>query len=84
MNKKTVSLLLALLTLILSSFFVPQTKQVSEKKAKIKSPKEIHISTDSAKVIRVIDGDTIELDNKQKLRYIGIDTPELHHPKKGS
>lgn len=27
-------------------------------------------------VKRVIDGDTIELDNGKKLRYIGIDTPE--------
>ncbi|MFA9398327.1 MAG: thermonuclease family protein [Clostridiaceae bacterium] len=28
------------------------------------------------KVIRVIDGDTIEIENKQKVRFIGIDTPE--------
>ena len=34
------------------------------------------------KVKRVIDGDTIELENGQKVRYIGIDAPELHHPKK--
>jgi len=31
-------------------------------------------------VKRVIDGDTIELDNGQKVRYIGIDTPETVHP----
>ncbi len=29
------------------------------------------------KVERVIDGDTIELENGQKVRYIGIDTPEV-------
>jgi len=34
------------------------------------------------KVIRVIDGDTIELEGGEKLRYIGIDTPELHDPRK--
>ena len=34
------------------------------------------------KVIRVIDGDTIEIENGQKVRYIGIDTPEIHNPKK--
>ena len=28
-------------------------------------------------VSRVIDGDTIELENGEKVRYIGIDTPEL-------
>ena len=41
-------------------------------------------STSSAglvKVKRAIDGDTIELENGQTVRYIGIDTPELHHPK---
>lgn len=30
----------------------------------------------------VPDGDTIELDNGKFIRYIGIDTPELHHPKR--
>ena len=34
------------------------------------------------KVVRVIDGDTIEIDTKQIVRYIGINTPELHHPQK--
>ncbi|MCX7769519.1 MAG: thermonuclease family protein [Proteobacteria bacterium] len=29
-------------------------------------------------VINVYDGDTIELSNGEKLRYLGIDTPELH------
>lgn len=31
---------------------------------------------------RVIDGDTIELENGQKVRYIGIDTPETVDPRK--
>ncbi len=35
------------------------------------------VATNSALVVRVIDGDTIELNTGQKLRYIGIDTPEL-------
>ncbi len=30
-----------------------------------------------ALVVRVIDGDTIELDNGQRVRYLGIDTPEV-------
>ncbi len=34
-------------------------------------------------VIRVIDGDTIELNTGEKVRYIGINAPELHHPQKG-
>ena len=28
-------------------------------------------------VTKVIDGDTIQIENGQKVRYIGIDTPEL-------
>ena len=34
------------------------------------------------KVLRVIDGDTIELENGERVRYIGIDTPETKHPSK--
>ena len=33
-------------------------------------------------VARAIDGDTIELENGEKVRYIGVDTPETKHPKK--
>ena len=36
-----------------------------------------------AMVSRVVDGDTIELADGRKVRYIGVDTPELHHPTKG-
>jgi len=33
-------------------------------------------------VVKVIDGDTIKLDNGQVIRYIGIDTPETVDPRK--
>lgn len=36
----------------------------------------------TAKVVRVVDGDTIEIEGGQKVRYIGIDTPETVDPKK--
>ncbi len=35
-----------------------------------------------AVVQRVVDGDTVVLSTKERVRYIGIDTPELHHPRK--
>ena len=35
-----------------------------------------------AKVVRVIDGDTIEIEGGIKVRYIGIDTPETVDPRK--
>jgi micrococcal nuclease len=37
-------------------------------------------------VIRVVDGDTIHVklgDRVEKVRYIGVNTPELHHPSRG-
>lgn len=38
---------------------------------------------EKARVKKVVDGDTIELETGQKVRYIGIDTPETKHPTKG-
>lgn len=38
------------------------------------------------RVIRVVDGDTIVISYKgknEKVRFIGINTPEIHHPEKG-
>ncbi len=37
---------------------------------------------EEARVSRVIDGDTIELEGGRKVRYIGIDTPEVVDPRK--
>jgi micrococcal nuclease len=37
-------------------------------------------------VTRIVDGDTIHVDlggRVEKVRYIGVDTPELHHPARG-
>ena len=41
------------------------------------------ISGDIYQVARVIDGDTIKLANGERVRYIGINTPETKHPRKG-
>jgi micrococcal nuclease len=38
------------------------------------------------RVVRVVDGDTIHVvvgGRREKIRYIGVDTPETHHPTKG-
>lgn len=35
-----------------------------------------------AKVVRVIDGDTIEIEGGERVRYIGIDAPETVEPQK--
>ena len=37
-------------------------------------------------VVRVVDGDTIQVRigaRAEKVRYIGVNTPEVHHPRKG-
>jgi micrococcal nuclease len=34
------------------------------------------------KVIKIIDGDTIQIEGGRKLRYIGMDTPETVDPRK--
>lgn len=34
-------------------------------------------------VVHVIDGDTVVLENGDVVRYLGIDTPEVRHPRRG-
>jgi len=68
-QKRLISALIALVIFIFLQIFPSQ-----------KTTQKIDNNTYIVK--RVIDGDTIELTNKQIVRYIGIDTPELHHPKK--
>ncbi len=52
-------------------------------------PAPVASQADSAtvQVVRVIDGDTIEVccvfGDRVKVRYIGVDTPETHHPMRG-
>jgi len=52
-------------------------------------PAPVTSQGDSAvvQVVRVIDGDTIQVccvfGDRVKVRYIGVDTPETHHPMRG-
>jgi len=87
-SQKTTFLILIFLTVI--SLINQLTNQLMQKNtaySKNLSQSKITSSTKTASteaffVTKVIDGDTIILENGQKVRYIGIDTPELHHPKK--
>jgi len=43
-------------------------------------------STLEGVVVHIVDGDTIHVrvgDRVEKVRYIGVNTPEVHHPRKG-
>ncbi|MDO8498321.1 MAG: thermonuclease family protein [bacterium] len=37
---------------------------------------------EEVKVVRVVDGDTVEVEGRKKVRYIGIDTPETVDPRR--
>lgn len=41
-----------------------------------------HPSSSLREVVRVVDGDTLVLDGNEKIRLIGVDTPETVHPHK--
>jgi micrococcal nuclease len=87
-SQKTVFLILVFLTVV--SLINQLTNQLTQKntaysknlpQSKITSSTKI-ASNEAFLVTKVIDGDTIVLENGEKVRYLGIDTPELHHPKK--
>ena len=44
---------------------------------------ESNVDKKEVLVKRVIDGDTFEIESGEKVRLIGIDTPETKHPRKG-
>ena len=63
-------------------YYFPSTTQL-KKVVNINPTKPPKMQSASIKVLRVVDGDTIEIEGSLKLRYIGIDTPETKHPTKG-
>lgn len=74
-----VGLYFILNTLIISGFLPEKTPPVLPQNQP--SPTPIP-TTHLFKVARVIDGDTVVLENKKIVRYIGIDTPEIKKSKK--
>ncbi|MDP3998349.1 MAG: thermonuclease family protein [bacterium] len=89
--------LLAFLTLFLLGLnflngrqAAPNLKESVEEETSLIPPSPTSTETSSflsaqrqkAKVIRVVDGDTVELADGRRVRYIGIDTPETVDPRK--
>lgn len=71
---------LFLLILAITSWFIqPDKKPLKQTTI---SAKTKTASPSAEMVTRIVDGDTIEIATGQKLRYIGIDTPETKDPKK--
>lgn len=73
LSKKNQRLLFTLVFLILWTVFVPNELPTEEAK---ENQKEEVLGFEKSRVLRVVDGDTIEIEGGQKVRYIGIDTPE--------
>lgn len=88
MKRRDIYLIVAVVLTLVSYFFGKpdiQPNSIDTAKIVIKPTPLVLSATESAsifKVKRVIDGDTIEIDNGQKIRYIGIDTPETVSPGK--
>jgi len=79
------SFLLSFLALIIFLVISAYQKIVPQKTLILISPTPTivqKIDSQTYKVARVVDGDTIEVEGNKMVRYIGIDTPELHHPQK--
>jgi len=78
--KKSLALGFFLLVLCLSG----QVSQAASPKEKGDAPQSDQSLTGT--VVRVVDGDTIHVrvnGRIEKVRYIGVNTPETHHPTKG-
>lgn len=85
LNKKTKLILLFIFGFVLVNVFDFDKKQVDQLINTINTEFGSYNQTtnrEEALVLRVIDGDTIELIGGHKVRYIGIDTPETKHPNK--
>jgi len=84
LSKRKISYIVAFIILFAS--FVSQLFKPTQPK----SPQQNQLTTSTpatssaglTRVVKVLDGDTIKIETGQKVRYIGVDTPELHHPKK--
>lgn len=53
-------------------------------KSELKQPVSVNKNFDYSNVLvtRAVDGDTLVLENKERVRLIGIDTPEIHESNK--
>ena len=70
--------------LVVAVIIIALVQQTQPHKSSVNISPTTSVTTPAqlVKVARVIDGDTIVIDTDQKVRYIGIDTPELHDPRK--
>ncbi|HEX5429820.1 MAG TPA: thermonuclease family protein [Patescibacteria group bacterium] len=87
MKKQIYSIIVGLALIVFAIYSkqhaIPSPKEQVSGTSQIQLDKSIKtIPGQPIKIARVVDGDTIELINGERLRYIGIDTPEEVDPQK--
>lgn len=87
MNRKRILLIFLIIFLLFLTYIVLKNPSHLQKTAEITheatfSGQKHELLSETVKVARVIDGDTIELTDKRRVRYIGMDTPEIVDPTK--
>lgn len=77
-NKQLTVYVLAIILAVIQIFFGKNNSlpKISITPTNIPTPQTVLVT-------RVIDGDTIEIDGKIKVRYIGVNTPEIYHDTTG-
>jgi len=84
-SRRKSSLIFGLATIvffILIGITTPPSSPKTTESTTMPTPEPTITNRQMVKVIRVVDGDTIEIEGGQKVRYIGIDTPETVDPRK--
>lgn len=82
---KHLLLVLFLLVLLLVSIVLSKEREIKLLGLLNKVPAKEVLQVGTYKVVRVEDGDTITIDmngREEKVRFIGVDTPETHDPRK--
>ncbi len=85
MTKKQTIYVLAIILVVIQFFFNKNSPllKISSNPTNIPTPViATPYEKQKVKVIRIVDGDTIEIEGKQKVRYIGVNAPELHDPRR--
>ncbi len=86
LTKKQTIYVLAIVLAVLQLFFNKNSPlpKVSLIPTEVSTPTVtiVPYEKQKVKVVRVIDGDTIEIEGNKKVRYIGINTSELKDPRK--
>lgn len=85
-KKKIVSILGGCMVLFAATAFnylkIPQTTKIQNQPPVNISTPSFSTSSPQYLVTRIVDGDTIQIETGQKVRYIGMNTPESVDPRK--